>query len=182
MNPYWVRIGDEIRSPLRPPDPDSKLRLAILPCPRGDRKLDAEMRALRKAGVDGLASLLTVEESQEFGLVEEASAAEKAGLLFWSVPVRDHSVPGSVQEFARAVDQIRAQLHTGKAVAAHCYAGIGRSIMLLACILVAEGWTPDLAFDRLSEARGFPVPDTREQEQWVRDFAESLAHGALHSR
>lgn len=182
MNPYWVRTSDEIKSPVRPPAADSKLRIAILPCPRGDRRLDAEMRALRKAGIDGLASLLTLEESQQLGLVEEANAANKAGLLFWSVPVRDHSVPGSVQEFARAVDEIRAELHNGKAVAAHCYAGIGRSNVLLACILVAEGWTADLAFDRLSEARGFPVPDTREQEQWVRDFADSLAHGVHHGR
>jgi protein-tyrosine phosphatase len=138
------------------------------------------MRSLRKAGVDGLVSLLTPLEAISMGLGEEAEAATRAGLRFWSVPVRDHDVPDSVQEFAAAVEEIRDELHTGQAIAAHCYAGIGRSCVLLASILVAEGWTPELAFDRLSEARGLPVPDTLQQEQWVRDYAESLSHGALH--
>jgi protein-tyrosine phosphatase len=179
VNLYWVRTGDDTQQSSNGARNASPLKMAILPCPRGFRRLEAEMRTIQRAGIDGLVSLLTPEESDEFGLAEEATAAEKAGLRFWSVPVRDHGVPESVQEFAAAVEEIRAEMHAGKAIAAHCYAGIGRSIVLLACILVAEGWSPELAFDRLSEARGFSVPDTKQQEQWVHEYADSLAHGTL---
>lgn len=176
--PYWVQTGEQQeRGSLESKSP-AALRLAILSCPRGDRRLDAEMRDLRESGVDILVSMLTAAELAQFGLTKEAEAAAKAGLMFKSVPVRDHGVPGSMQEFAAAVDEIRSELHQGKSIGAHCYAGIGRSCVLLACVLVREGWTPELAWERLSEARGFEVPDTPEQRIWVEDFAQAIAHPA----
>ncbi len=174
MIPYWVNTEEEEEQGA--PDSSSALRLAILSCPRGDRRLEAEMRNLREAGVDILVSMLTPSELAQFGLTNEAEAAVKAGLTFRSVPVRDHGVPGSMQEFAAAVEEIRGELHQGKAIGAHCYAGIGRSCVLLASILVSEGWTPGLAWERLSEARGFEVPDTVEQRAWVDAFARALGH------
>lgn len=179
MNPYWVRTDDEHGRYTGSKRANLPLRIAILPCPRGRHGLQAELRAVRRAGVDGIVSLLTPVEQEELELSGEADAANRAGLRFWSIPVPDHGVPGSVEEFAAAVDEIRGELHGGKAVAAHCYAGIGRSCVLLACVLVAEGWTPESAFERLSVARGLRVPDTLEQEKWVRDYAENLSQGAM---
>ncbi len=56
----------------------------------------------------------------------------------------------------------------------HCRAGIGRSGMLAACVLVKAGLDPEAALQRVSEARGCPVPDTEEQRAWVFAFAEEI--------
>ena len=55
--------------------------------------------------------------------------------------------------------------------AIHCRASIGRSSLLLAALLTAEGLTPDDAFRRLTVARGLRVPDTPDQVRWVERFA-----------
>ena len=52
----------------------------------------------------------------------------------------------------------------------HCRAGIGRSSLLAAAVLRVEGRTADEAWQRITEARGLPVPDTDEQ----RDFLVQL--------
>jgi protein-tyrosine phosphatase len=57
----------------------------------------------------------------------------------------------------------------GRGVGFHCRAGIGRSSMLAALVLTSLGWKPDPAFQAISESRGCLVPDTFEQEQWVKD-------------
>jgi len=38
-------------------------------------------------------------------------------------------------------------------------------------LLTAEGFAPDDAFRRLTEARGLQVPDTADQVRWVERFA-----------
>ena len=98
-------------------------------------------------------------------------------MSFRWMPVRDHFVPESAEEFALVVEEIRRELHEGKGVAAHCYAGIGRSPMLMACVLCAEGLGPQDALARVSRARGIEVPDTWMQVRWVEHFAESLKKG-----
>jgi protein-tyrosine phosphatase len=58
-------------------------------------------------------------------------------------------------------------LRTGKAVAVHCRAGIGRSALIAACVLVRSGYDVDGAFDTIAKARGMAVPDTQAQHDWV---------------
>jgi hypothetical protein len=43
---------------------------------------------------------------------------------------------------------------------------------MAASLLVLTGFSPDQAFDRLSEARGYPVPETEEQRAWVVAFSQ----------
>jgi len=47
--------------------------------------------------------------------------------------------------------------------------------LLAASLLVASGIEPEAALQRVSSARGFSVPETPEQKQWVRDFADASA-------
>jgi hypothetical protein len=44
--------------------------------------------------------------------------------------------------------------------------------MLAALVLGRLGWTAEAAFRAISESRGCPVPDTLEQEEWVRSFIQ----------
>ena len=168
--PYWVDTGGLADSADGAPP-----RMAIVPCPPGGGRLAASIRSLRAHGIDTLVSLLRADEARTLRLETEGRLCREAGIDYKWLPIPDHSIPESMEEFRLVVDQLQRDLRAGKAIGAHCYAGIGRSCMLLACVLCLEGLTAVDAFDRLSAARGLRVPDTWLQVQWVEHFAESLA-------
>jgi protein-tyrosine phosphatase len=167
--PYWIDT-----SGLAGAAEGATLRMAIVPCPAGGSGLSPTMHSLRAQGIETLVSLLSAEEVSVLRLEAEGAVCRETGIDYRWLPVTDHSIPGSMEEFREVVDQLQRDLHSGKAVGAHCYAGIGRSCLLMACLLCLEGLSAEEAFARLSAARGLPVPDTWLQSQWVRHFAESL--------
>jgi protein-tyrosine phosphatase len=63
---------------------------------------------------------------------------------------------------------LNQDLDQGKHVAVHCWAGVGRSSLIAAALLVRRGTAPEAAWARIAEARGLPVPETDEQRAWVR--------------
>lgn len=148
--------------------------LAILPRPRGGDWLEDEMRSWQQTGVDVVVSLLTAEEIADLQLAQEADLSQRNGMQFLSFPITDRGVPASrraTMELARILDKALAE---GKNLAIHCRQGIGRSALLAACLLIMTGVDPDTAFQRLSAARGCAVPETFEQREWVRQFAQEL--------
>ena len=150
-------------------------RLALLARPRGGDWLEDEVRAWRRAGVDVIVSLLTSEEIAELGLAQEAALCQANGMQFLSFPIVDRGVPSSrtaTVDFVKKLDSLLAQ---GKSVAVHCRQGIGRSALVAACLLVLSGVSPEVAFRRVSMARGCSVPETSEQRSWVMEFARELA-------
>lgn len=142
-------------------------KLAVMPRPRGGDWLEDEIRALKSLGVDILVSLLTAEEESYLELEEEGALAKRHGLEFFSHPVPDRDVPGSPQETWALARTLVARFEAGKKLAVHCRMGIGRSPLLLACILVCRGMSPNDAWLRISVARGLAVPDTLEQRDWL---------------
>ncbi|MEQ9209713.1 MAG: hypothetical protein RLN96_07720, partial [Pseudomonadales bacterium] len=56
-------------------------------------------------------------------------------------------------------------------VVLHCWAGIGRSGLLAATILVRMGHDSETVFDLVSKARGESIPETQEQEHWFNNEA-----------
>jgi hypothetical protein len=77
-------------------------------------------------------------------------------------------------------EAIVTRLNEGKAVAVHCRAGIGRSSLIAACVLVLLGFAPGMAFDRIGKPRGVKVPDTGGQRDWVDMFREAAKTGGIH--
>jgi len=167
--PYWIDTNA-----LAGTADGAPLRMAIVPCPAGGQQLEAAVQSLHQQGIDTLVSLLTAEEARVLRLEAEGRICREAGIDYRWLPVTDHSIPESMEEFSLVIDQLQRDLRARKGVGAHCYAGIGRSCLLMACLLCLEGLTPEEAFDRLSMARGLRVPDTWLQSEWVRHFAESL--------
>ena len=166
--PYWVETRDLTKT-----TEATVPKMAIVPCPAGGRNLDAAIRSLRGHGIESLVSLLSVDEVQVLGLTNEERDCADAGIAFRWFPVHDHSIPASMDEFRTLVSDLQQDLRAGKAVGAHCFAGIGRSCMFMAALLCAEGLSAGESFARLSKARGLTVPDTWLQTQWVEHFAES---------
>jgi protein-tyrosine phosphatase len=149
-------------------------RLAIMPRPRGGDWLEDEIRSWRQAGVDCVVSLLTADERSELELDGEGKACAKEGLEYLSFPITDRGTPASRTAMLEFVRPLERKLALGHGVAIHCRAGIGRSALLAACLLVAAGLDVAGAFQRISAARGCPVPDTIGQKEWVARLATSL--------
>jgi len=145
-----------------------------MPRPRGGDWLAIEMERLRGEGADIVASLLTPEEETELDLVDEGAACEQAGLEFRRFAIPDRQTPDHSTSFAAFVRELHGDALRGRAVVAHCRAGIGRSSVLLASMLTLSGYSVQDAFIMISGVRGFSVPDTPEQIEWVDRFARSL--------
>ena len=142
-------------------------QMSIVARPRGGDWLDDEIRALSAEGIKILVSMLTTEEAQELGLQDEREKCGAAAIAFVNVPLEDRSVPSNRADFLHIVEQIAAEVRGGASVAVHCRAGIGRSSMFAASVLVRLGWTPGDAFKAIQQTRGCAVPDTPEQRDWV---------------
>lgn len=158
---YWVE-GAEPR------------RLAILSRPRGEEDLVDEVKALAEQGVNTVVSLLESSEVRDLGLRLEQAHCEAHGLLFVSFPIPDRGVPMTAPSFVSLVRMLDGRLTSGAAVAVHCRAGIGRSGLLAASLLIAMGQSADEALVAVSKARGVRVPDTPDQEAWLRRQAPNF--------
>jgi len=150
-------------------------RLAIVARPRGGDWLQDEILSWAQSGLQVIVSLLTAEEANEFELTGEAERCQVKGIEFVSFPIPDRGVPASQSETLQLVRSLQASLIAGEAMGIHCRQGIGRSGLIAACLLVSSGVPANAAFSRLTEARGFPVPETDEQRTWVDKFTPELA-------
>ncbi|MEZ5992141.1 MAG: dual specificity protein phosphatase family protein [Planctomycetota bacterium] len=144
-------------------------RLAILPKPRGGEWLDDEIASFAAQGLGVLFTLLTPDEEIELELTDEVVLAEKHGLDFMRYSIPDRGVPKSPTLFAEVVHDLA---DSGKAIGVHCRAGIGRSGVACAAIMLRLGHELDAAWDAIGEARRVPVPDTDAQREWVAEHAE----------
>ncbi len=139
--------------------------LSTMGRPPGDLWLREHMAGLAKAGITTIVSMLMPEEASRLGLSAEDNLAVDCGLEFLSVPLPDLSVPSD--DLIEPSAWIRANLHRGGHVLVHCRAGIGRSSLMAATVLVDEGFAPDAAWAAVSKARGMAVPDTGGQRRWL---------------
>lgn len=141
-------------------------RLHTMARPPGGDDLPGALAALAAEGATMLVSLLTDTEMDALGLEDEPGAAARAGLTFRRLPTPDFGVPERAAAETVAGD-IVAGLADGAGVVVHCRGGVGRSSLLAALVLVLEGDAPDVAWARLADARGRPVPETDEQRAFV---------------
>ncbi|WP_420332254.1 protein-tyrosine phosphatase family protein [Roseibium sp.] len=143
-------------------------RLFIMPKPSSDWLRD-DLIKLKEFGVSRLVSMLTLEEINELSLEDEPNISRELGLEFTNLSVPDRTVPEAWQ-VSELVASIQKDLGRDLGVAIHCRAGIGRSGLTAACVLIAEGMDAGAAMDLVTEARGVNTPDTQEQAEFVRKF------------
>lgn len=150
-------------------------KLAIFAHPRGGEWLLDEIRALKEDGLDVIVSLLTKEEDEEINLLEEQEGCEGLGLQFIQFPINDVSIPASSAATLELVNRLGELLSKGRNVGIHCRAGVGRSGMIAAGLLMMIGLSPERALEEVSNARGVIVPQTDEQREWLIEFAKEFA-------
>ena len=142
-------------------------KLFVSSRPRGGDWLSDETKTWRQSGIQTVLSLLTHEEESELGILDESVEAAKQGMKFISFPIPDRGIPGSSTAAIEMLDEVHNELQRGNNVLVHCRQGIGRAGMIAASLLVLDGTEPGAAIDEVSKARGVPVPETADQEQWI---------------
>jgi hypothetical protein len=146
--------------------------LAIMPAPRPENSLDESLLAWRDEGVDIVVSL--VEHAEMPGLFEaECDLCKEFDLDFIWFPIPDKTAPPSRDAVLALTTQLANEISNGRSVAIHCRAGIGRSALLAACVLICLGFDAAVALDMIAEARGTEVPETEAQRQWVLGFGQA---------
>jgi len=148
---YWIDAG-------------VPMRLAIMARPRAGEWLADEVANWEREGVEIVASLLEPDEVRELELEQEPTLCRRHGIEFRSFPIPDHSLP---TDDAAAMRFAAELARAGKTVAIHCRAGIGRSSLMAAAVLICSGVQGDVALAAIEAARGLPVPDTDAQADWV---------------
>jgi protein-tyrosine phosphatase len=149
-------------------------KLATMPHPRGGIRLEGEISALKSEGVDVIVSMLEAHEVENLGLQKEEYFCKKYAITYLNFPIVDRNIPESFEDVYKFVQKLSRYYEVNKKIACHCFAGIGRSSLIACCLLVLTDMDVDDAFLKISQARGFPVPDTQAQKEWAQTFAEKF--------
>lgn len=140
-------------------------RLAVMP-----RPMPHQFDDLKREGVDVVVSMMEAGEAVELGLGDEVGLCSRSGMEFLNLPIIDHGVPSAVTPVTRLSRQITSHLQAGKGVAVHCFAGLGRSPLMCAAVLIDHGLGAIEACDLISEARGTGVPEMSQQADWLVEY------------
>jgi protein-tyrosine phosphatase len=152
--------------------------LAIMPQPGLPRDLATQIGLLARHDVQQVVSLLGPDEVELLGLQDEAKLVEAESMRFLSLPITDLGLPTAINDFARLSLRLFQQVETGINTVIHCRAGIGRSGLLAAAVLVHGGRDVPQAFAQVSRGRGRSVPETVAQGDWLLANLASLKASA----
>ena len=122
-----------------------------------------EVRQLAEAGVTLFVDLTQEGELEPYGSLVEPPAR------YVNRPIVDFSVPTRAGLVA-TLDEIDAELAAGGIVYVHCWAGCGRTGVVVASWLVRHGASPEDALGVIAEKRGRGCPQTLEQRHFVLDW------------
>jgi protein-tyrosine phosphatase len=122
---------------------------------------------ISRLGINLVVSLLETNEARTLGLDAEREQVKALGMDFVSFPIPDMGIPTSVEEFASLSKMLLKQVNAGNNILVHCHAGIGRSGLMAAGILLHCDLNPKQAFAHVSKMRGVRVPETPDQEYWL---------------
>ena len=148
-------------------------KLAIISRPRGNEILEESIEFLKSIEVNLVVSALTKEEEFELGLNKEKEVCEKYRIDFLQFRIEDRGVPANVSLFQSFCKDLALKIQEGKSIGIHCRAGIGRSSLIAASVMIHLGFTSSNALSIISESRNLKVPDTIEQEKWVGEYYKS---------
>ena len=149
-------------SPVRPPTVISEGRLVAgrHPCAWGQEEAPEEVRDLLAQGVT-----LFLDLTQE-GELEPYDHLVPADVRYVRRPIRDFSVPAK-EDLATTLDVLDSEIESGGLVYVHCWAGCGRTGVVVGSWLVRHGLDPREALARIAETRGAGCPQTLQQRLLV---------------
>ena len=153
--------------------------IIMMPKPPSGMQLKPYIEFLKSIEVDCVVSLLQQAEIEQFSLTQEGVECREQNIAFINFPIQDHSVPQFFLPFNQLIEKLSEELKQDKTIAIHCYAGIGRTGITAASLLIKNGVQVDLALMELSKTRGLRVPETLEQITWLHHHNEQLQGNIL---
>jgi protein-tyrosine phosphatase len=137
------------------------------PCAHGADCAAAELRELAAEGVTLFLDLTRRGELEAYAsLVSEPARYVNLPIVDFSTPTRD--------DLVAILDEIDAELAAGGVVYVHCWAGCGRTGVVVGSWLVRHGADPGDALRRIADARGLGCPQTLEQRMFVLGWERGL--------
>lgn len=172
--------------------PGRKGVIGMAPCPgiriesprRGNvqKNMRRDLNACRDWGASGIVTFNQPDELEGLGLADLGSHAMDMGFWWRHMPITDMETPDDDFEDLWALEgkQIVASLVAGERVVLHCLAGLGRTGMMAARILVDLGMAPALAVAEVRKVRPRAI-QTEDQEKYVHRFARNQRRFASNS-
>ena len=113
-------------------------------------------------------------------ILSEEARNSSINATYQRFPIRDNSVPRDSDHLAEILFAIDRRIREGGAVYLHCWGGVGRTGLVVACWLQEHGRTPDDALAELSAKwstveknfRKPKSPETPAQVSWVKSWAQ----------
>lgn len=147
---------------MRPPTiiETDRLIAGLHPCAWGPEDAYEAVDELLAAGVT-----LFLDLTQE-GELEPYAHLVRPPARHVRAPIRDLSVP-TPDRLVDVLDAIDEEIERGGVVYVHCWAGCGRTGVVVGSWLVRHGASPHEALQRIADARGRGCPQTLEQRLLV---------------
>ncbi|MBX2881953.1 MAG: dual specificity protein phosphatase family protein [Granulosicoccus sp.] len=133
------------------------------------RMLQADLAEINRWGANGVVCLVEEHELKLNKVESLPSAVQNAGMWWSHLPIIDMDIPDQEFENNWAVEgeRIRHALRIGERVIIHCFAGLGRTGMIGARILVEFGIEPEQAIRQIRRDDRRRI-QTRAQSNFVR--------------
>jgi protein-tyrosine phosphatase len=151
--------------------------LSVMAKPVAGEWIEEEFLGISQYGIKVLVSLLELHEIRELGLSKAPQLCASNGMDYINFQIVDRSVPIMSPKIFSLIGNVHRRVQLGENTVIHCRAGIGRTGLIAASILVKQGYSPSEAFALVSKARGVQVPDTQEQYDWVVKNHSNLQNG-----
>lgn len=131
----------------------------------GGRILPEDIHRLAAAGVTRV-----VDTRSEHKDDEAALGKEQINLLYLPAP---DTKPLTVEQLREGADWVNAQIADGGKVLIHCEHGVGRSVLLTAAVLVAQGMRAHDAITLVQRRRWQAAPNHRQMQR-LQEFERSV--------
>ncbi len=158
-----------------------------------------DIGSLKHLDISDIVVLLTQAEFRKFRVPNLLSDYEDAGFVVFHFPIGnkkifkffgrnqntffsdDGMVPEDVLGLISLVEKIRKRVADGNRVLVHCYGGLGRAVLVGACLLqnIDEDISPDEVIAQLRELRGPRAVQSVKQYNFINEYRD-LCHKALN--